>query len=151
MKRLIGQYRAKVLYNGNHYHSGAWVKGYYLENIHGESFIVDTEEDFFGNASFVKVQVDPETVGELLSIPDYDNKPMYEGDTVSVEISGIGQVKHGKNQVWTIEYCDHLTYSGFRCYGADRRFNIKLTHSTASNNKMRVVGTIHDKESTIDE
>lgn len=48
--------------------------------------------------------------------------------------------------IWTVEYVNHLTYSGYRFYGDDRRFNIKVSSSTIHNNNIKIIGNIYDKD-----
>ena len=48
--------------------------------------------------------------------------------------------------LWTVEYVDHLTYSGFKVYGINRRFNKPLTKSVIFNNDVKVIGNIHQNK-----
>lgn len=83
------KFRGKVSYNGNHYHSGDWVYGYYWTNELGNHFIRRTI-DQFENYILEDVEVIPETVGQWTSFLDVDKVEIYEGDIVESSDYGYG-------------------------------------------------------------
>lgn len=132
----IGKYRGKILYNGNHYHAGLWVKGFYFKNEHGEAFIKDMEEDYFGNARYEDVQVDPETVGEMSPEKDMDNVSIYEGDKLHLSY-GIPP---------TLAKIDVIFKDGsFMCNCHNAKPEWISLHELCEQ-EVQKVGTIHDKE-----
>lgn len=144
-------FRGKVKYNGNHYFSGEWVKGFYLENEQGESFILDTEEDQFGNARFKKVQVIPETVGQYIELNAIDNSSVFDGDLLRFPAESDWEKKNfisyeiffhdndcaNRHIGWQM---DRMHFHG--ALGGGSKLASVLPKYIS---KMEIIGTIHDK------
>lgn len=94
MSRAI-KYRGKVRHNGNHYFSGDWVYGYYVENGIG-SFIMDSTPDIYGNITYAQVSVIPESVGQYIEIKNKNGKEIYEGDILEEEKGYFFEVVYNK-------------------------------------------------------
>lgn len=78
-------------------------------------------------------------------LTDSNNEDIYSGDELICETTKKDM--NGKEEnLLTVEHVNHLTYHGYRLYGKDRRFNIKISNSTLFNLKAKLTGkNIHDK------
>lgn len=80
--------KAKVKWNGNHYFSGQCVYGYvFKKDLSDKAYIIDTEEDEFGNISFQEVEVDEDSVCRFTGQKDINDKEIYENDLVEITYS----------------------------------------------------------------
>lgn len=140
------EYRGKIKYNGNHYFAGEWVTGFYIEDESGTSFIIDNEEDEYGNRRLQKVEVIPETVGKQLSILYDDGTPVFEGDILSMpemvdrgdryKDPFIGKV------FWEDKQCHFYVWDDSGVMGESWFF-------WESDGPFKKIGTIHDKKSVV--
>lgn len=77
--------KAKVKWNGNHYFAGQWVYGYiFIKDLSDRVYIMDTEEDEFGNVPFQEVEIDEKTICQYTGKKDDNGNDIYEHDIVEV-------------------------------------------------------------------
>lgn len=125
------KFRGKVKWNGNHYFCGDWVYGYFYSENDESFFIMDTEEDQYGNIRAEQVEVFPETVGEYTGLKDKNGKEIYEGDILTV-IDGLGD-NHTEEEVHFVEEWGRWVIGE----------NLTLTSGIAYN--CEIVGNIHEE------
>ncbi len=88
-----------------------------------------------------------------------NGKLFFEGDKVEAKIflypkakgketilQTGNRLKKGKveKKIWTIKYVEFWNYTGFVCYGEDRRFHVRLSKSLIRNYKLEITGNIHE-------
>jgi len=78
---------------------------------------------------------------QFTGLQDKNGVDIYEGDIVSARVSDKCGGYVYKNL--SVEYVDHMTHTGFKFYGTNRRFNPKATGSFIINNEIEVIGNIH--------
>lgn len=100
-------------------------------------------------------------VEQFTGVHDMDGREIFEGDIVCAKTNEVTKeniyndpcFKEGKSkyvtgnkisQFWRIERVNHMTHTGFMCYGVDRRFRLRLTRSAKVNNDIKVAGNIHE-------
>lgn len=91
----------EVLYRGKRVDNGEWVYGYYKipappvcfkedkKVVQVKHFIILEHPNYVPDwgmpRKMVQVEVDPETVGQCIGLPDKNGKKIYEGDFVAFE------------------------------------------------------------------
>lgn len=92
----------EVLYRGKRVDNGEWVYGYYYKIpappvcfkedkkvVQVKHFIILEHPNYVPDwgmpRKMVQVEVDPETVGQCIGLPDKNGKKIYEGDFVAFE------------------------------------------------------------------
>lgn len=92
----------EVLYRGKRVDNGEWVYGYYYKIpappvcfkedkkvVQDKHFIILEHPNYVPDwgmpRKMVQVEVDPETVGQCIGLPDKNGKKIYEGDFVAFE------------------------------------------------------------------
>jgi hypothetical protein len=138
----------EIIFKGRDIPTGKWVEGD-LNHL-GDSIHISPLTD--GCITSFTYDVDPKTVSQFTNKKDVDGVKIFDGDKVKVTVNLPTGDKDDmgfkntvkKETIWTIEWVDFQTYCGWRCYGEDRRFNIKLSSSTIFNNNLKVIGSKHD-------
>jgi len=72
----------EIKFRGKSIETGEWVYGYYVYTHARHRIIYEDYEGFY-----CEEEVDPETVGQYISLKDYAGDDIYEGDIVEVVIS----------------------------------------------------------------
>ena len=150
----------EILFRGKRVDNGEWVEGFYVAHLNAVHYIIPCRTGGYeANDGCFYVHrwcaVDPDTIGQYTGMTDMTGRKIFEGDLLSATINA----KTGKHKdqwgfevfdtekqetVWSVEWKNFNAQNGFRVYGKDRRFNIRLSHSVIINGDCRVIGTIHD-------
>lgn len=155
------KFRAKVKWNGNHYEAGQWVYGYYAY-FDGMHQIYDCEENYVTGVGdltrYEWVEVDENTLGQLINLKDKNGKEIYADDIViysdnygHYEVSSwSGEYLWGNNR-FVIEY-NHGAYIARGRFNGESMIFLeghKLTRE-GYDREIEVVSNIHDNPEMVD-
>ena len=128
------EFKGKVKYNGNHYHSGEWVKGTGIQVDGDKVFLYDNELIYmnpFGEEcrSDEWVEIIPETRGQYIGKKDMHENKIYDSDLLADE-----------DDIWVVEWDD-----------CEAKYilvldNVAMDFSNIDSRWLEIVGNVHDKE-----
>jgi len=126
------EFKGKVKYNGNHYHSGEWVKGTGIQVDGDKVFLYDNELIYmnpFGEEyrSDEWVEVIPETVGQYIGKKGAHEAKIYKGDLLA-DGDDIWLVEREEEEAKYILVLD----------------NVSMDFGNLDSEWLEVVGNIHD-------
>ena len=129
------EFKGKVKYSDNHYHSGEWVKGTGIQVDGDKVFLYENELLYmnpFGEEcrSDEWVEVIPETVGQYIGKKDMHGNKIYDGDLL-----GDDDV-----DIWAVEWDDFDAK-----YQLVIDDNVAMDFSNIDSRWLEIVGNIHDK------
>jgi len=152
----------EILFRGKKVDNGEWVEGYYAMCELSESVYIIC--DFFETIYTDRLEevfcfgVNPETVGQFTGNSDIKKNKIFGGMILKGVITQITEKNKyeipefiKKIEYYSVEWVDHINYTGFKIYGRNRRFNKPLTRVSISNMKLEVAGNIHDNPELLED
>ncbi|RLC69281.1 MAG: hypothetical protein DRH97_00340 [Chloroflexi bacterium] len=140
-------------FRGKRIDNGEWIIGSLVilpngvHRIHWQPFPECTTNTYHA--------VEPKTVSQCTGLKDKNGKLIFEGDKVQVSLTDkIAEINKDDpfcfdtkkiNKTWTVEWVNFTTYTGWRLYGENRRFNIKLTQFTVYNCELEIIGNMYEE------
>lgn len=121
----------KIEFRGKYIGTGEWIYG----GLADECTIVTPVETPNLQSKFIVHRVDPETVGQLIDLPDTRKRKFFEGDILSIGYDHHDRPKLIASIVWERDHYE-LQKDGITL----------LSLSSPSTDSMEIVGNIHDKD-----
>lgn len=119
----------EIKYRGKSIETGEWIYGYYVYTHDRHRIIYEDYEGFY-----CEEEVDPETVGQYISLKDKNSKEIYEGDIIEEYDDGVYH--------WVVKWDNECACFYLHEQNIGETFYLDDLVSVVS--KGKVIGNIHE-------